>query len=46
MDSKDNRPYNTPPEKARSRPGLLIRILKWLTRGVEKAGREGKTCTT
>ncbi|MFP4347565.1 MAG: hypothetical protein ACOC3W_02715 [Thermodesulfobacteriota bacterium] len=46
MDSENNKPSDKSPEKTRFRPGLLTRILEWLTRGVEKAAREGKTCTT
>ncbi len=46
MNSKNQRPSEKSPEKTRFRPGLLSRILEWLTRGAEKAAREGKTCTT
>ena len=46
MDSKNERTSDKSPEKTRSRPGLLSRVLKWLARGAEKAAREGKTCST
>ena len=46
MDSKTDTPAEKDPEKSQGRDRLLTRFLKWLTRGTEKAARNGNICST